>query len=109
MAGSDEPQRAAPGVAGPPPAAGAARWDSCGPPRRRPRAQERKGPLPGAGVANARYSAHAANMQFVDKETMTAELAAAQCRRCGHIGGSMHVVLGESGPHFARINCKACE
>lgn len=39
---------------------------------------------------------------------MTAELAAAQCRQCGHIGGSMHVVLGESGPHFARINCKAC-
>lgn len=48
------------------------------------------------------------DVQFVDKETMTAELAAAHCKQCGHIGGSMHVVLGESGPHFARINCKAC-
>ena len=47
-------------------------------------------------------------MEFVDKEMMTAELAAAQCKRCGHIGGSMHVVLGESGPHFARVNCKGC-
>jgi hypothetical protein len=39
---------------------------------------------------------------------MTAELAAAECKRCGHIGGSMTVVLGESGPHFARVDCKGC-
>jgi hypothetical protein len=32
-------------------------------------------------------------MDFLDKETMTAELAAASCPRCGHIGGSMTVVL----------------
>lgn len=47
-------------------------------------------------------------MEFVDKETMTAELAAAQCKRCGHIGASMTVVLGEAGPHFAKVNCKEC-
>ena len=47
-------------------------------------------------------------MEFVDKEMMTAELAAAQCKRCAHIGASMTVVLGEVGPHFAKVNCKAC-
>jgi HNH endonuclease len=48
------------------------------------------------------------DVEWVDKETMTAELAAAQCSRCSHIGGRMTVVLGESGPHFARVDCKAC-
>jgi hypothetical protein len=47
-------------------------------------------------------------VQFVDKETMTAELAAAQCRRCNHIGASMEFAMGEAGPHFARVLCKAC-
>jgi hypothetical protein len=47
-------------------------------------------------------------VDFLDKPTMTAELAAAQCPQCGHIGASMTVVLGESGPHFARVNCRSC-
>jgi HNH endonuclease len=47
-------------------------------------------------------------MDFLDKETMTAELAAATCKRCGHIGGSMRVVLDLTPPHFARVDCKNC-
>jgi HNH endonuclease len=47
-------------------------------------------------------------VEFLDKETMTAELAAATCKSCGSIGGKMEVVLGIQGPHFARVNCQAC-
>jgi HNH endonuclease len=47
-------------------------------------------------------------MEFLDKATMTSELAIAACTGCGSIGASMTVVLGEAGPHFARTNCKNC-
>jgi hypothetical protein len=43
-----------------------------------------------------------------DRDTITAELAAATCKQCAQIGGKMTVVLGEAGPHFARVNCQAC-
>lgn len=48
-------------------------------------------------------------MKF-DRETITAELAAAECRNCGSIGGKMQILLGqESGsPHFARVDCRVC-
>lgn len=46
-------------------------------------------------------------MKF-DRDTITAELAAATCKSCSNIGGKMTVVLGEAGPHFARINCQLC-
>ena len=46
-------------------------------------------------------------MQFLDKTTMTAELAIAACKRCGNIGASMTFVR-DKGPHFARINCQNC-
>lgn len=44
------------------------------------------------------------------RDTITAELAAAECKRCGQIGGKMRVVLGElgQGPHFARVDCRDC-
>ena len=42
-----------------------------------------------------------------DQDTITAELAAAQCKRCGNIGGGLHFAFLD-GPHFARIDCKAC-
>ena len=46
-------------------------------------------------------------MKF-DRDTITAELAAATCPRCGHIGGHMEIVLGLAGPHFAKVTCYGC-
>jgi hypothetical protein len=43
-----------------------------------------------------------------DRETITAELAAKECRQCGHIGAGMTFTFTE-GPHFARLNCNDCE
>lgn len=45
-------------------------------------------------------------MRF-DLDTITAELAAKSCKQCGHIGAGMTFTFTE-GPHFARLNCKAC-
>jgi HNH endonuclease len=42
-----------------------------------------------------------------DRETITAELAAKQCKQCGHIGAGMTLTFTE-GPHFARLNCNQC-
>jgi len=42
-----------------------------------------------------------------DRETITAELAAAECKRCGHIGAGMTFAFMD-GPHFARLDCKGC-
>jgi hypothetical protein len=46
-------------------------------------------------------------MEF-DRETITAELAAAECKRCGNIGGKFNFVLDQGSPHFARVDCRAC-
>jgi RNase P subunit RPR2 len=43
-----------------------------------------------------------------DRDTITAELAAATCKRCGRIGGKMTILLGEGSPHFARVDCREC-
>jgi hypothetical protein len=45
-------------------------------------------------------------VQF-DPDTITAELAATQCKRCGHIGAGLTFTFLE-GPHFARLNCNGC-
>jgi hypothetical protein len=42
-----------------------------------------------------------------DLDTITAELAAKQCKQCGHIGAGITMTFLE-GPHFARLNCNAC-
>jgi hypothetical protein len=46
-------------------------------------------------------------MEF-DRDTITAELAAAQCKRCGRIGGKMTIVVEQGSPHFARVDCRDC-
>src|SRR5947208_2650348 len=45
-------------------------------------------------------------MKF-DRDTITAELAAKQCKACRHIGAKMTFTFTE-GPHFARLNCGGC-
>jgi hypothetical protein len=59
-------------------------------------------------LVGAATRVHARQMEFLDKDTMRSELAIAGCKRCSNIGASMTIVLGETGPHFARINCKNC-
>jgi hypothetical protein len=46
-------------------------------------------------------------MEFY-RETITAELAAATCKRCGSIGGKMWFVFDQGSPHFARVDCREC-
>lgn len=50
---------------------------------------------------------HAERVEFY-RDTITAELAAATCRRCGSIGGKMQFVLDQDSPHFARVDCREC-
>lgn len=45
-------------------------------------------------------------MKF-DLDTITAELAAKQCKQCGYIGAGITMTFLE-GPHFARLNCNSC-
>jgi hypothetical protein len=42
-----------------------------------------------------------------DRETITAELAAKSCKRCGHIGAGMTFAFLDT-PHFARLDCNGC-
>jgi HNH endonuclease len=46
-------------------------------------------------------------MEF-HRDTITAELAAATCNRCGSIGGKFQFVHDQGSPHFARVDCRAC-
>jgi hypothetical protein len=46
-------------------------------------------------------------MEF-DRETITAELAAATCKSCGSIGGKFQFVFDQGSPHFARVDCRQC-
>ncbi len=64
----------------------------------------------GAGyftLVAASHGEHARPVQYIDKTTMTAELAIAECKRCGNIGASMNFVRDKS-PHFARMDCQNC-
>jgi hypothetical protein len=42
------------------------------------------------------------------RDTITAELAAASCKRCGRIGGKFESVFDQGSPQFARVDCRAC-
>jgi HNH endonuclease len=46
-------------------------------------------------------------MEF-DRETITAELAAATFKNCGSIGGKFQFVFDQGSPHFARVDCRQC-
>ncbi len=57
-------------------------------------------------VVSTSFSDHSGWMKF-DRDTITAELAAKQCKSCGHIGAGMTFAFLE-GPHFARLDCNGC-
>lgn len=61
----------------------------------------------GARLATTSAPVHADKMEFY-RDTITAELAAATCRRCGRIGGKMQFVFDQGSPHFARVDCREC-
>jgi hypothetical protein len=42
-----------------------------------------------------------------DLDTITAELAAKQCKQCGRIGAKITLAFLDT-PHFARLNCNGC-
>jgi hypothetical protein len=53
----------------------------------------------GARLATTSAPVHADKMEFY-RDTITAELAAATCGRCGRIGGKMQFVFDQGSPHL---------
>jgi hypothetical protein len=43
-----------------------------------------------------------------DRDTITAELAAKECKRCGYIGAGTEFTFMD-GPHFAKLYCNGCQ